>query len=112
MPRVSYGVARESIVVKRSNSIEAKSSLMHAYESCLSLIHICAELPASYFKRLKLAGTPIEKHLLVDYFAADTDRLVFDVDTYRQFRDERADRIWVICDRTVNPETVSAKALV
>ncbi len=63
-----------------------------------------AELPASYFGRLKSAGTPIEKHLLLDEFAADTDRLAFDVATYRDFRDRRAQRIWEICSRTVNPE--------
>lgn len=66
-----------------------------------------AELPQSYFKRLKLAGTPIEKHLLLDEFAEDTDRLAFDVATYRLFRDERVARIWEICSRTVNPESLS-----
>lgn len=68
-----------------------------------------AELPASYFGRLKTAGAPIEKHLLLDEFAADTDKLVFDVATYRSFRDQRAQRIWEISGRTVNPELVAAK---
>lgn len=63
-----------------------------------------AELPASYFGRLKIAGAPIEKHLLLDEFAANTDKLAFDVATYRSFRDRRAQRIWEICNRTVNPE--------
>jgi len=68
-----------------------------------------AELPASYFGRLKAAGAPIEKHLLLDDFAGDTDKLVFDAATYRDFRDRRAHRIWEICGRTVNPELVTAK---
>lgn len=66
-----------------------------------------AELPASYFGRLKAAGAPIEKHLLLDEFAADTDKLLFDVNTYRRFRDQRVQRIWEICGRTVNPELVA-----
>lgn len=63
-----------------------------------------AELPDSYFGRLKSYGAPIEKHLLLDEFAADTKKLVFDVATYRSFRDRRLQRIWEICSRTVNPE--------
>jgi len=66
-----------------------------------------AELPASYFGRLRAAGAPIEKHLLLEDFAADTDSLIFDVATYRTFRDRRAQRIWEICSRTVNPELVA-----
>ena len=62
------------------------------------------ELPARYFGRMKAGGTPIEKHLLVEEFVVDTDRLVFDVSTYKDFRDRRAERIWEICARTVNPE--------
>lgn len=71
-----------------------------------------AELPDSYFRRLKLAKIPIDKHLLLDEFSADTDRLVFDVDTYRQFRDKRVARIWDICDRTVNPELAITTSVV
>lgn len=63
-----------------------------------------AELPDSYFGRLKSYGAPIEKHLLLDEFAEDTKKLVFDVTTYRSFRDCRLQRIWEICSRTVNPE--------
>lgn len=66
-----------------------------------------AELPASYFGRLKVAGAPIEKHLLLEEFAINTDKLAFDVATYRNFRDRRAQRIWEICSRTVNPELAS-----
>jgi hypothetical protein len=63
-----------------------------------------AELPDSYFGRLKSYGSPIEKHLLLDDFAAETNKLVFDVTTYRSFRDRRLQRISEICGRTVNPE--------
>lgn len=68
-----------------------------------------AELPMSYFGRLRAAGIPIEKHLLLEEFSEDTDRLVFDHSTYRSFRDQRAERIWEICDRTVNPENAKPK---
>lgn len=67
-----------------------------------------AELPDSYFGRLKSYGAPIEKHLLLDEFAADTRKLAFDVATYRSFRDSRLQRIWEICGRTVNPELTSS----
>ncbi|MDA8259487.1 MAG: DUF262 domain-containing protein [Betaproteobacteria bacterium] len=67
-----------------------------------------AELPDSYFGRLKSYGSPIEKHLLLDEFADDTKKLVFDVATYRSFRDQRLQRIWEICGRTVNPELVAS----
>jgi hypothetical protein len=69
-----------------------------------------AELPDSYFGRLKSFGSPIEKHLLLDEFAADTKKLVFDTATYRSFRDERLQRIWEICGRTVNPELAAKTA--
>jgi hypothetical protein len=67
------------------------------------------ELPASYFGRMKKAGTPIEKHLLLDEFATDPSRLVFDVETYKDFRVRRAEAIWRICERTVNPELLASK---
>lgn len=69
-----------------------------------------AELPNSYFGRLKSYGAPIEKHLLLDEFAADTKKLVFDIATYRRFRDRRLQRIWEICGRTVNPEVAVSTA--
>ena len=53
-----------------------------------------AELPASYFARLKRSGVSIEKHLLVLYFAADPTSLAFDADTYNRFRAMRRDEIW------------------
>ncbi len=66
------------------------------------------ELPASYFARMKAAGVPIEKHLLLEHFATSPSLLVFDVDSYRGFRDQRARRIWEICARIVNPEVASS----
>lgn len=63
-----------------------------------------AELPASYFSRLRTAGTPIEKHLLLDDFSNNPSNLAFDTATYTDFRNRRAERIWEICNRAVNPE--------
>lgn len=62
------------------------------------------ELPASYFSRMKAAGVPIDKHLLLDEFGNDPSLLKFDVATYRDFRNRRAAMILDICRRTVNPE--------
>jgi hypothetical protein len=72
-----------------------------------------AELPASYFSRLKAQGVPIERHLLVDQFAADPSKLAFDQPTFDQFRSLRRDAIWASLKRVVDPEipdgvTVSA----
>jgi len=53
-----------------------------------------AELPALYFSRLKAAGIPVERHLLVSEFATDPTRLLFDAATYDRFRAERRREIW------------------
>lgn len=63
-----------------------------------------AELPSSYFSRLKAGGIDISKHLLLDDFSENPELLKFDVDTYRTFRDRRLERIWHIAERIVNPE--------
>ena len=63
-----------------------------------------AELPTSYFSRLRASGVDISKHLLVDEFSIDPSRLVFDVSTYVSFRDARLKRIWEIASLAVNPE--------
>lgn len=63
-----------------------------------------AELPASYFARLKASGVDISKHLLLQDVSANPALLAFDVDTYRAFRDNRLKRIWEIASKTVNPE--------
>lgn len=44
-----------------------------------------AELPSTYFKRLKLEGVPVEKHLLVEEFITNPDNLKFDLPTYERF---------------------------
>jgi len=62
-----------------------------------------AELPASYFGRLKTAGTDIEKHLLLPDASLDPSKLVFNAPTYASFRDRRHDEIWNIANRVVNP---------
>lgn len=61
-----------------------------------------AELPSSYFMRLKTAGVDIEKHLLLSDFSADPSKLLFDVTTYQSFRDRRREEIWKIAHRVVN----------
>ena len=63
-----------------------------------------AELPDSYFTRLRNDGIDIEKHLLLPEFAADPTTLKFDVATYRSFRDQRLERIYGVARRVVNPE--------
>ena len=63
-----------------------------------------AELPASYFSRLKLQGVPIERHLLVDEFANDPGCLVFDRPTFDRFRTVRREAIWQSVKRVVDPE--------
>jgi hypothetical protein len=63
-----------------------------------------AELPASYFVRLKKAGTDISKHLLLEDIARDPSKLQFDTNSYLAFRNRRFDRMWEILKATVNPE--------
>jgi len=62
-----------------------------------------AELPASYFGRLKTAGIDIEKHLLLPDVSQDPSKLVFDASTYASFRTRRHDEIWNVANRVVNP---------
>lgn len=63
-----------------------------------------AELPASYFGRLRTSGVDIKKHLLLDDYAKDPLLLKFDKGAYKEFRNRRFDRIWEIVSATVNPE--------
>lgn len=63
-----------------------------------------AEAPSSYFARLKGAGVDIGKHLLLEDAAKDPLKLVFDLPSYRSFRDRRCERMWEILGSTVNPE--------
>ena len=64
------------------------------------------ELPNSYFPRLKNAGLPIEKHLLVLAFSAVPTSLSFDEQTFSRFRSERRELIWSLAKRIVDPETI------
>src|SRR5690242_15515250 len=63
-----------------------------------------AELPDSYFARLKQAGIPIEKHLLVPFYADDPSELKFKRPTFDAFRRARRAEIWLSAKRTVDPE--------
>jgi hypothetical protein len=65
-----------------------------------------AELPDSFFARLKNLGVDIGPHLLVDTYVADPTKMVFDKNTYLQFRDQRLQAILEIAKRIVNPEVV------
>ncbi|MFG0331696.1 MAG: DUF262 domain-containing protein [Phycisphaerales bacterium] len=69
-----------------------------------------AELPDSYFSRLKRAGVKIGKHLLVNEYADDPSLLTFEIDTYRGFRDKRSAKITEIVACVVNPELLSISA--
>src|SRR2546425_8810592 len=63
-----------------------------------------AELPASYFSRLREQGVPIERHLLIDGFSTNPASLIFDRETYDRFRAERRNAIWRSLKRIIDPE--------
>jgi len=63
-----------------------------------------AELPDSYFARLKAKGVNIQDHLLLPEFASDPTKLKFDLTTYRDFRDRRLKKVFEIANLVVNPE--------
>jgi hypothetical protein len=63
-----------------------------------------AEMPASYFARLKSSGIDIAKHLLLEDVSKDPSLLKFDLATYEDFRDRRFQTIWKVTAATVNPE--------
>lgn len=70
-----------------------------------------AELPADYFGRMKTAGTDISKHLLLANYANDPKKMMFDINSYLDFRNRRFERMWDILSTTTNPEVeVTAKA--
>ncbi|WP_322065557.1 DUF262 domain-containing protein [Burkholderia ubonensis] len=104
-PHIDHIYPRHALLTRLGlGSAEVNTIGNYRFVGATDNIRKRAELPASYFGRLKASGSPIEKHLLIDSFAQDTQLMTFDVETYRRFRDERAERIWEICDRTVNPE--------
>lgn len=63
-----------------------------------------AELPESYFARLKQRGIPVEKHLLVSKYADNPGLLKFDNPTFDAFRKERREEIWKSAKRVVDAE--------
>jgi len=65
-----------------------------------------AELPDTYFTRLKQHGVPIDKHLLVSEYAENPSSLKFDVITFDTFRQKRRLEIWASAKRIVDPETL------
>ena len=65
-----------------------------------------AELPESYFARLKCQGIPIDKHLLVSEYADCPKLLVFDANTFDTFRDRRRAEVWKSAKRIVDPELI------
>jgi hypothetical protein len=109
-PHVDHIYPRHALVTKLGlGSTEVNTIGNYRFVGATDNIRKRAELPQSYFKRLKQAGTPIEKHLLVNEFASNTDLLEFNVATYRKFRNDREEKIWEICSTTVNPELISTK---
>ncbi|EJE52562.1 hypothetical protein PMI14_02773 [Acidovorax sp. CF316] len=110
-PHVDHIYPRHALSTKLGlGSTEVNTLGNYRFVGATDNIRKRAELPDSYFGRLKSYGSPIEKHLLLDEFAADTKRLLFDTATYRSFRDQRLHRIWEICGRTVNPELAAITA--
>lgn len=63
-----------------------------------------AELPDTYFARLKKDGVDISHHLLVPAYAADPTKLAFNPANYIAFRDARLNEMLAIAKRVVNPE--------
>lgn len=61
-----------------------------------------AEIPSSYFKRLKSSSVDIKKHLLIDYYSQDPERMIMDEATYTDFRDKRTQEIYNIIEPKIN----------
>jgi len=61
-----------------------------------------AELPSTYFARLKHDSVDIARHLLIDWFAEDPQRLLFDEPTFTAFRERRQVEIRKILARVVD----------
>lgn len=109
-PHVDHIYPRHALITKlKLSSSEVNTLGNYRFVGATDNIRKRAELPANYFGRLKAAGAPIEKHLLLADFSKDTARLLFNVETYRDFRNRRAQRIWEICSGTINPECASGE---
>jgi hypothetical protein len=63
-----------------------------------------AELPTSYFGRLKAEGVDISRHLLLTDMSADPAKLLFDKTTYADFRTRRLAEIFKISEAVINAE--------
>jgi hypothetical protein len=61
-----------------------------------------AELPDSYFQRLKNDGVDIDKHILVEEYSTKPELLKFDLATYLDFRDRRLQAIFTIASKIIN----------
>jgi hypothetical protein len=107
-PHVDHIYPRHATLTKLSlASSEVNHSGNYRFVGATDNIRKRGELPANYFTRLRDAGIDIGKHLLVEDFSLDPTKLVFDVETYRDFRDRRFEKIWRIAKTIVNPETPS-----
>lgn len=67
-----------------------------------------AELPGSYFSRLKSSGVPIDRHLLVTEYANSPESLEFNKLVFDKFRESRRSEIWKSLKRIVDSEVFSA----
>lgn len=63
-----------------------------------------AEAPDGHFARMKKAGVPVAKHLLVEPWMSKPEALKLDPKVYEQFRERRLEEILRIAQRIVNPE--------
>jgi hypothetical protein len=61
-----------------------------------------AELPADYFSRLKSQHVDVARHLLVDEFALNPEKMTFDVPTFTLFRESRREEIRRTLKRVVD----------
>ncbi len=69
-----------------------------------------AELPGSYFARLKASGIDIAKHLLLEDVSKDSSKLTFDLAGYMEFRDRRFERMRNILSGVVNSELTTSSS--
>jgi hypothetical protein len=104
-PHIDHIYPRHALITKL-NLLSAEVNHLGNYRfvGARDNIRKRGEMPASYFARLKSYGIDISKHLLLQDVSSDPAKLVFDVDTYLDFRDRRLERIWQIAKATVNPE--------
>ena len=105
-PHVDHIYPRHATITKLGlASVEVNHLGNYRFVGATDNIRKRGELPSSYFLRLKAAGIDISKHLLLTDVSEDPNKLIFDVDAYRIFRDARLDEIWRIAKIIVNPES-------